>query len=956
MTGRTISHYEVLEELGRGGMGVLYRARDTRLGRMVAIKVLRPDAISSTDRRQRFVREAQAASALNHSRIVTIYDIDRYAADGVERDFIVMEHVDGTSLDRLLEPGPLRVDEALDRAEQVAEALAAAHEVGIVHRDIKPANIMVTARGDVKLVDFGLAKLTEPSSQDTEVPTKTAQLRTEEGAVIGTAAYMSPEQAEGHAVDRRTDIFSFGSVLYEMLTGRRAFHGDSQVTTRMAILGETPSPVQSFRKDVPADVERVVSRCLEKRREARYASGTELLEELRRVRERRAARQRASWSRPRVAVPAAVVAVAILGGGAWLWVHGSRVRWARYETLPEITRLAAKEDFVAAFDLVERARQYLPTDPELERLWNSVSSPVSVRTEPAGAEVAWKAYDRSDSGWRVLGLTPVQGRLPVGYKRWRIEKPGFETVERAAGNPRDLHLTLTPQGASPSGMVLIPGGQREIGGRSITYDGFWLDRFEVTNRRFKAFVDAGGYRKREYWKQPFVKEGREISWDEALRLFVDKTGRPGPALWELGNFPQGEDQYPVRGVSWFEAAAFAEFEERSLPTVWHWLWATDAFGPAAVVELSNFDGRGPAPVGHHQGLGPFGTYDMAGNVREWAVNASAERRSTLGGAWNEVVYTYRQRYAISPFERPETYGFRLAKYEKPPAPELLRPIERTWRDYSREKPVDDKTFAVYAGLYAYDKTPLEAKAEVVASGSSHWKQERVEYAAAYGGERIPADLYLPTNARPPFQTVVYFPGSGAQTMTRLEAMDRRFLDFIIQSGRAVLYPVYKGTYERRLASGPVRNSSAHRDLVIQDHKDLARSVDYLETRKDVDIGKLAYYGFSWGARDGLNFTALEKRFKASILLAGGLDDGTPAPEIDQLNFAPRVTVPTLMLNGREDFRFPYEESQKPMFLLLGAKEKRHVLMPGGHIPSRLEIIKATLEWLDRHLGPVETQR
>ena len=753
VTGRTISHYEVLEELGRGGMGVLYRARDTRLGRMVAIKVLRPDAISSTDRRQRFVREAQAASALNHSRIVTIHDIDRYAADGVERDFIVMEHVDGTSLDRLLEPGPLRVDEALDCAEQVAEALAAAHEVGIVHRDIKPANIMVTARGDVKLVDFGLAKLTEPSSQDTEVPTKTAQLRTEEGAVIGTAAYMSPEQAEGHAVDRRTDIFSFGSVLYEMLTGRRAFHGDSQVTTRMAILGETPSPVRSFRKDVPADVERVVSCCLEKRREARYASGTELLEELRRVRERRAARQRASWSRPRVAVPAAVVAVAILGGGAWLWVHGSRVRWPGRNAPGD--HEARREGGLRRRVRFRRAREAVPSTtragaPLEHRLVLRVRA-----TEPAGAEVAWKAYDRLDSGWRVLGLTPVQGRLPVGTSAG-ASKAGVRDRRARSGQPEGPPPDADAARSFSQWHVLIPGGQREIGGRSITYDGFWLDRFEVTNRRFKAFVDAGGYRKREYWKQPFVKEGREISWDEALRLFVDKTGRPGPALWELGNFPQGEDEYPVRGVSWFEAAAFAEFEERSLPTVWHWLWATDAFGPAAVVELSNFDGRGPAPVGHHQGLGPFGTYDMAGNVREWAVNASAERRSTLGGAWNEVVYTYRQRYAISPFERPETYGFRLAKDEKPPAPELLRPIERTWRDYSREKPVDDKTFAVYAGLYAYDKTPLEAKAEVVASGSSHWKQERVEYAAAYGGERIPADLYLPTNARPPFQTVVYF--------------------------------------------------------------------------------------------------------------------------------------------------------------------------------------------------------
>jgi predicted esterase/predicted Ser/Thr protein kinase len=956
--GRTISHYQVLEELGRGGMGVLYRARDTRLGRTVAIKVLRPDAISSTDRRQRFVREAQAASALNHPRIVTIYDIDRYTADAVERDFIVMEHVDGSSLDRLLEPGPLGLDEALDRAVQVAEALAAAHEAGIIHRDIKPANIMVTVRGDVKLVDFGLAKLTEPSSHDTETPTKTAQLRTEEGAVIGTAAYMSPEQAEGHAVDRRTDIFSFGSVFYEMLTGRRAFQGDSQVTMRMAILGQTPAPVRSFRKEVPADVERVVSRCLEKKREARYASGTDLLQELRRVWERRAARRRVRWSRPRVAVPAAIVAAALLGAGASLWVHSNRVRWARYEALPEITRLTAKADDVSAFDLFERARPYLPDDPELERLRNALSVPASVRTEPAGAEVAWKEYSHPESGWRRLGLTPVEGRLPAVYCRWRIEKPGFETMERA-GYPRTgFSVTLTRQGTGPAGMVFVPPGQQEIGGKPVPYDGFWLDKFEVTNRRFKAFVDAGGYRSREYWRQPFVKDGREVSWEEALRLFVDKTGRPGPALWELGNFPQGEDEYPVRGISWFEAAALAEFDGKSLPTVWHWLRATgDGGGPAAVVELSNFDGKGPARVGDHQGLGPFGTYDMAGNVREWAFNASGDRRSTLGGAWNEIAYTYRSRFAISPFERSETHGFRLAKYEKPPAPELLASIERTWRDYSREKSVDDRTFAVYAGLYAYDKkTPLEAKAEPVASGSSHWKQERVEYAAAYGDERIPADLYLPTNARPPFQTVLYFPGSNAQTGTRIDAWDSRLLDFIIQSGRAVLYPVYKGTYERRLRSMPARNSSAYRDLVIQDHKDLARSVDYLETRKDVDIGRLAYFGNSWGAVMGLNHTALEKRFRASILVAGGLDNRIVAPEIDQLNFAPRVTVPTLMLNGREDFYYPYEESQKAMVLLLGSKAKQHVRVPGGHVIPRLEIIKATLEWLDRYLGPVETQR
>jgi dienelactone hydrolase len=654
-------------------------------------------------------------------------------------------------------------------------------------------------------------------------------------------------------------------------------------------------------------------------------------------------------------VPAGIAIAAVLGGGAWLWIGRARVHWARYEALPEIVRLAAKEDYGAAFDLVERARPYLPGDAELERLGNTVSFTATVRTEPAGADVSIREYARTEGAWRELGRSPITTKLPFGYYRWRSIRPGREASEAAGFAFPEMVLRSGSAQDAPPGMVYVPGGQREIAGRAVRYDAFWLDTFEVTNRRFKAFVDAGGYRKREYWRQAFLKDGRELPWDEALRTFVDKTGRPGPAPWELGNYAQGEADYPVRGVSWFEAAAFAEFEGKSLPTAYHWLRATDSYSPPAVVELSNFKGRGPAPAGSHQGLGPFGTYDMAGNVREWAWNATGDKRSTLGGAWNEPVYTYNARHAASPFERGETLGFRLARYEKPLEPELLLPIERNWRDYAREKPVDDKTFSIYAGLYRYDKAPLDAKGANITSGSPHWRQERIEYAAAYGGERIPADLYLPLNAKPPFQTVVYFPGSSAQVLKGIETWDRQFLDFVIQSGRAVLYPVYKGTYERALRPMPAHRSTAYRDLVIQDYKDLARSVDYLETRQDVDAAKLAYYGFSWGAREGITFTALEHRFKASVLLAGGLDNATFLPEIDQLNFVSRVTLPTLVLNGRDDFRFPLEESQRPLFRLLGSKEKAHTLIPGGHIPPRLEVIKATLDWLDRWLGPVETK-
>jgi len=959
MIGKTISHYEILEPLGEGGMGVVYRAHDTRLDRTVAIKVVRPDAASSRERRERFVREAKAASALNHPHIVIIHDIDRDASDGAERDFIVMEYLDGTSLDKLLATKPLPIDEALRYATQVAGALAAAHAAGIVHRDVKPANVMLTKKGDVKLVDFGLAKLVETDSSD-DGPTLSASLRTEHGAVLGTPSYMSPEQAEGRPVDCRTDVFSFGSMLYEMLTGRRPFLGDSHVSTRKAVLTSTPPSPRSTRPEIPANVERVVFRCLEKERENRYPSATELLRELEQVRKRIEARH-SSWRRPRVAIPIAFALVAALSAVAWVWVRSSRAQSARLVALPEIARLDAEDKNVAAYRLAQQALPYLAGDREAQRLWESLSWEYSPHTDPEGASVSWKDYAEPQSSWQVLGVTPLEKvRLPRTLLRWRVEKPGFEPLEIAPTVVWESQLILRPAGSGPKDMVFVPRGREEIESKSVERDGFWLDTFEVTNRQFQAFADAGGYRKREYWKEPFVENGRPLSWDDAMSRLVDRTGRPGPATWEVGGPPPGEEGYPVRGVSWYEAAAFAEFAGKSLPSVHDWLAATDSLAPPALLMLSNFAGKGPARVGTYQGLGPFGTYDMAGNVKEWCWNASGEKRYILGGGWDEPVYMYQERHAASPFERGENHGFRCAKYVKPPAAELTAPVARLGRDYSHPKPVDDALFAVFRNLYAYDRTALDPTTETMESRSPHWRMEKLSMNAAYGGERLIAYLFLPTNASPPYQTVVYFPGSDAQELPRLLEPELGYFDFVIRSGRAVLHPIYKNTYERRLRQPPPWPSRAFRDLRIQQYQDLERSVDYLVTRPDIDAAKLAYYGLSWGAVVGPIHTALETRFKASILVAGGLGarDYAGMPEIDPMHFVPRVTTPTLMLNGREDFAFPLELSQEPMFRLLGPKaaDKRHVLFEGGHIPPRIPLIKDTLDWLDGYLGPLATAK
>ena len=264
MTGRIISHYQILEKLGEGGMGAVYKARDTHLNRFVALKVLPPEKVADPERKRRFVQEAQSASALNHPNIVTVYDIDQ--EDGV--DYIVMEHIRGRTLDQWIGRKGLKLCEALKYGVQIADALSRAHAAGIVHRDLKPSNIMVTEdRRSVKVLDFGLAKLIaddesgDLASTDT---TQTYQPQTSDGKILGTVAYMSPEQAQGARVDARSDIFSFGSVLYEMLAGRPAFQGGTKMSILSAVLHEEPKPLSEIARGIPRELEVLIGLCLRK--------------------------------------------------------------------------------------------------------------------------------------------------------------------------------------------------------------------------------------------------------------------------------------------------------------------------------------------------------------------------------------------------------------------------------------------------------------------------------------------------------------------------------------------------------------------------------------------------------------------------------------------------------------------------------------------------------------------
>ncbi len=336
MVGTSIGHYHIVESLGKGGMGEVYVAEDTRLGRRVALKVLSRDLAIDADRRERFEREARAVAALNHPNIVTIYSVEE--ADGVP--FLTLELVEGRTLDALIPPGGLPVDRLLAYAIPLADAVGAAHQRGITHRDLKPGNVMISDDGRVKVLDFGLAKLKESNaSLAASLPT---QELTGEGRIVGTVAYMSPEQAEGKPVDPRSDVFSLGVVIFEMATSQRPFKGDTQVSLLSAIIKDTPSSLTDLKADLPRDLARIVRRCLSKDPEDRYQTAKDLRNDLRALKEDLSSGAVAAAvsgvhtlpAAPRAAAKRRYVAVAVVGIAALAGAAAAFVYWSGDDRQP----------------------------------------------------------------------------------------------------------------------------------------------------------------------------------------------------------------------------------------------------------------------------------------------------------------------------------------------------------------------------------------------------------------------------------------------------------------------------------------------------------------------------------------------------------------------------------------------------------------------------------------------
>ena len=989
MIGKTVSHYQILEHLGSGGMGVIYKAQDLKLDRPVALKFLPPDLTRDPEAKERFIHEAKAASALQHANICVVHDIDE-TDDG--QMFISMEYLEGETLKKKLERGPLTIGETIDIAIHIAQGLTKAHEHGIVHRDIKPANIMITSEGVAKIVDFGLAKLSGRT------------MLTKAGSTLGTAAYMSPEQARGEPTDHRADIWSLGVVMYEMLAGQLPFRGEHEQAMLYLVINEDPEPIQKRVPAISPELVHTVNRTLEKDPASRYSSMAEVLDALKKYRDglRPAGAGRLDLRtflrvlrKPRIAIPAAALLLAVVLVAVWFSDRQSKVHWARQVALPEIEKMIAGNDtwrnLVPPYRLAEQAEAILGNDPKLAELFAKCALNIEVKTDPTGARVYMKEYEKPDGEWIPLGVTPLENiRVPVGIFRWKFEKEGYRTVLAASSTwnadiiaseiiiPIHLLRILDKEDSLPPGMTRVTGAETAAG----TLDDFFIDVNEITNKQYKKFVNAGGYRDRKFWKESFFRDGKELTWEEGMKGLVDQTSLPGPSTWQGGDYLPGQGDFPVSGVSWYEAAAYAAFVGKSLPTGYHWGAARGEYTPmiqfpqlggfALIAPFSNFVGNGPVPAGSLPGFTSYGAFDMAGNVREWCSNETRHGRLIRGGAWGENTYMFDAWSQAPAMDRSAKNGFRCALYrapEKIPASAFQAvksvggPSVSGPGDIGSRTPVADAIFQIYREQFSYDKTDLRARVES-RKESPDWVLEKVSFDAAYGGERVQGWLFLPKSATPPYQPVIYMGGDAPVFQRSSQDIENyyevpMFFSFLVKNGRAVLYPTIKGFFERgsdaltAIYMGDI-SSRQWRDVFVQHVKDIRRSVDYLESRPDIDIRKLAFYSMSYGSEAAPPILAVEDRIQVSVLLAGGVEAGL-RPEVNAINYLSRVKIPTLMLNGQYDSFFPVETSQKPMFDYLGtpAKHKQWKLYNTDHIPPRNEFIKETMNWLDQYLGPVK---
>lgn len=671
-------------------------------------------------------------------------------------------------------------------------------------------------------------------------------------------------------------------------------------------------------------------------------------------------------------------------------------------TLATIADLISRDLYGRAFSLAQPLR----ADPamqsaELEALWQQIVLPMRPSIEQNGASLWFKPYEDVNGPWIYAGVSPFTEAVdaPRGPLRLKVEKPGFRTGYFAISNPgpsvftdqpypmpfernrpqETIALPLSADGALPDDLVPVPhtnttvflrGWSRTpIGDNRQDIPAFAIERTEVTNRQFKQFIDAGGYDNPEYWRDLQYREnGQALSQAEAFARFVDATGRPGPAGWQLSTYPSGTEDLPVSGISWYEAVAYARFRGRELPTIHHWVRAAftpyDALystGPAITLQ-SRLGAAGPVAADDATSLGPWGNVNTAGNVREWIWNSAGNQALALGGAWSDGAMMFPNIGPAQPMWRIPQIGLRLMQADIPFDDALRQPVTLRDEPDIQRAPVSNEAFAMMRAQFNMARTQPTMQSVAVVAERELWSAEEV--VLRYTADDA-ATFYIvkPQRRVEPLQAVVVGPPGICCLMKRppreaLELIAGR--EFIINGGRALVLPIWADSYERYLPpeeEDVAADQDRQRRRALAYYQDISRIIDYLETRADLDASRIGYIGESQGTGAmGAISLAIEHRIKAAVFVSGSIslwDDLHPM--YDTINYAPHITAPMLLLTGGFGMTASHDSAQRLLLDLLAtpSEHKARVIYDSGHTgfpPNSLA--RDASNWFDRYLGEV----
>lgn len=642
------------------------------------------------------------------------------------------------------------------------------------------------------------------------------------------------------------------------------------------------------------------------------------------------------------------------------------------QKLPEIVNAYDNNELDIVFAETKKLLDAGNTNPVIKSYYDKVTMPVSIFSEPKNIEVSFKRIKDSINNWYFLGKTPLNNiRVPnetLEYK-FKTKESSYTEFVHAYTLSNNLNNFILPKQ-----VVLIKDHVMFLGGKkALNYPGvdhlpeikigpYSMAKFEVTNKDFKEFMDAEGYSRPEYWDFPYNLDGKELTFKETIKTFLDKYGQFGPVDWSYGSYPVGQENFPVTGISWFEARAYAKYKGLSLPNLYQWANAARLQSASSFVPNSNFSKNQLVEVGSMDSQNPNLLYDIAGNAREWIINSVEEthsKKGILGGGFKDDPYYFNDYFGQNVLDRSISNGMRLVKNLESysvinSSPESI--ISIATRDFMNEKPVSDDVFEIFKEQFNYADKPLNAKITTEKISSGTIKADRYEITSPYEENgMLPGYIFYDSAYTKPLKPIIFFPGSNAIHLTNVDYMIKSNLNsfrYLMSEGYALFLPIYLSTYERadELKSDYPNESSSYKEHVIKWGQDYKRTIDYIITRKDMDASNLTYFGVSWGGYMANTLLAIDDRVKSATLYVAGLTFQKSKKEVEAYHYTQRINMPVLMLNGEFDQFFPLETSQIPMFKLLGTKEedKEHYVSKTGHYVPKAVLIKKHLSWLKKY--------